>query len=144
MNKYLSRRVMLWCHVVFTHIEHIVCMIEMLGMCGIRQPSCLSLVASLMGKCSLVLPWAIVVRYSPVHRSPASPALLLRNTWLAGMWFTSFLCLSLRGNVTLWHPESCLAYYSPVRRSPVSPVLQPGFARCWPTCSMLIHVCLSP
>ena len=47
---------MLWCHVVFTHIGHIVCMIEMLGMCGIRQPSCLSLVASLMGKCSLVLP----------------------------------------------------------------------------------------
>ena len=27
-----------------------------IAMCGIRQPSCLSLVASLMGKCSLVLP----------------------------------------------------------------------------------------
>ena len=50
----------------------------MLGMCGIRQSSCLSLAASLMGKCSLVLPWAIVVRYSPVHRSPASPVATAR------------------------------------------------------------------
>ena len=67
-------------------------MIEMLGMCGIRQPSCLSLVASFMGKCSLVLPLAIVVRYSPVHRSPASLALLLRTLdWPA--------CVSLRSYV---------------------------------------------
>ena len=44
-------------------------MIEMLGMCGIRQPSCLFLVASLMGKCLLVLPLS--------HGC----LLLLRNTW---------------------------------------------------------------
>ena len=58
-------------------------MIEMLGMCGIRQSSCLSLAAFHMGKCSLVL------RYSPVPRSPASPALLFRTL----DWPT---CVSLR------------------------------------------------
>src|SRR5215216_1233117 len=42
---------------------------EMLGMCEIRRPSCLFLVASLMGKCLLVLPLS--------HGS----LLLLRNTW---------------------------------------------------------------
>src|SRR6266511_2503946 len=40
-----------------------------IAMCGIRQPSCLFLVASLMGKCLLVLPLS--------HGS----LLLLRNTW---------------------------------------------------------------
>ena len=71
-------------------------MIEMLGMCGIRQPSCLSLVASLTGKCLLVLPlspgslgWpACVLLHScvcpfgemsrGVSRSPASPVATAR------------------------------------------------------------------
>ena len=48
-------------------------MIEMLGMCGIRQPSCLSLVASLMWKCSLVLPLSHGSLLQPGYRSPVSP-----------------------------------------------------------------------
>ena len=39
-----------------------------IAMCGIRQASCLSLVVSLMGKCSLVLP--------PSHGSSLQPGLL--------------------------------------------------------------------
>ena len=59
-------------------VDCLVYVIEMLGMCGIRQPSCLSLVASLMGKCSLVLPLS---HGSPVATAPEHldcPACVLR------------------------------------------------------------------
>ena len=43
-----------------------------IAMCGIRQPSCLSLVTSLMGKCSLVLPLSHGSLLQPGLPSPAS------------------------------------------------------------------------
>ena len=55
------------------------CMIEMLGMCGIRQPSYLSLVASLMGKCSLVTPLS---HGSPLQ--PGLPGVLLAQHYCSG------------------------------------------------------------
>ena len=53
MNKYSESSSLVVMSCCIAHIEHILCMIEMLGMFGIRQFSCLSLAASLMGKCSL-------------------------------------------------------------------------------------------
>ena len=90
-----------------THTCMLCVRVTCIAMCGIRQSSCLSLAVSLMGKCSLVLPWAIVVRYSPVHRSPASPALLLRTLdWPA--------CVPLRSCVCPFGEMSRGVYQSPV------------------------------
>ena len=44
---------------ICTYRAYCVYVIGMLGMCGIRQPSCLPLVAYLMGKCLLVLPLSL-------------------------------------------------------------------------------------
>ena len=66
----LSHRVLLWCHVVSTHIVHIVCMFEMHWYVWDSTPSRVPLVAFHTGKCLLVLPLSL------------GSSLLLRNTWI--------------------------------------------------------------
>src|SRR3954471_14975991 len=100
-------------------------MIEMLAMCGIRLSSCLSLAASLMGKCSVVL---------------------LRDSSSATAWFTGVLLAQhycsehLTGrhvfHVVLVSVPSgkCHALLSGVLPS----LLQPGFT------GVLLAQCYSP
>ena len=84
--------------------------IEMLGMCGIWLSSCLSLVASLTGKCLLVLPLSL------------GSLLLLRNTY-AGRHVSFYVPVSiLLGKCHAVSTGVLLACYSPVYQSPASPV----------------------
>ena len=101
------------------------CMIEMLGMCGIRQPSCLSLVASLMGKCSLVLPLSHGSLYSLVYRSPASPVTTAPEhlDWPECDPLRSCVCPF--GKCHAVTSGVLLACYSPGSRSPVSQFYSP-------------------
>ena len=101
-----------------THTCMICVRVTCIAMCGIWQPSCLFLVASLMGKCHLVLPLS--------HGS----LLLLQNTlrWTA--------CVLLRSSI---YPIGEMSRVVPL--SPCS-LLWLGFIRWWPTHSFLGHVCL--
>ena len=87
-NKCLSHRVMLWCHVVSTHIVHIVCMLWNALYVWDSTPSCVPLVVLFTGKCLFVL------------LSSLGSLLLLGTHWLTGMYPSLLLCLSPRGNVT--------------------------------------------
>src|SRR3990170_2820576 len=87
LKKYLesSSYVVMPC-CIYTYRAYCVYVIEMLWYVWDPTPSCLFLVAFLMGKCLLVLP-------SGTHG-------------LIGMCPSLLLCLSLRGNVTRCLPES--------------------------------------
>ena len=79
---------MLWCHVVSTHIVHIVCMFAMHWYVWDSTPSCVPWVVLHTRKCLFVLPPSL------------GSLLLLRTHWLTGMYPSWLLCLSPRGNVT--------------------------------------------
>lgn len=99
-NKSFSHRVLLWCHVVSTHIMHIVCMLWNALYVWDSTPSCVPLVVLFMGKCLFVFP-------------PSFGSLLLLITyWLTDMYPSLLLCVSLGVNVTRCNGVLVACYYS--------------------------------